>query len=284
MSNPEKLLAGKVSVITGGSMGIGRAIAKAFLDEGSHCVLAARSEQALAETVEELAAIGPQVRPFPTDVAAEEAVRSLIDFTLEEFGAIDILVNCAGIYGPIGLSTDVDIGEWWETVEINLRGTYLCTRLAVQAMIQQGTGGKIINLAGGGAASAFPRFSAYAVSKAAVVRLTETLAEETKEYGIDMNVIAPGGVNTRLLDQVMEAGEAAGKAHMERSLRQKREGGVPPERAAELAVFLASSQSDGLSGKFLSAVWDDWRSLPGRIPEVMSSDVYTLRRVTPPES
>ncbi len=108
----------------------------------------------------------------------------------------------------------------------------------------------------------------------------ETLAEETKQYGIDINVIAPGAVNTRLLDQVMEAGEAAGKVYLERSLRQKQEGGVPAELAAELAVFLASNRSDGLTGKFISAVWDDWRSLPGRIPEVMRSDIHTLRRVT----
>ncbi|MEE8346169.1 MAG: SDR family oxidoreductase [Dehalococcoidia bacterium] len=278
------LLEDKVSIITGGSMGIGRAVAKAFLDEGSHCVLAARGEPALVKTVDELVTIGPQVRLFPTDVASEQSVQSLVDFTVEEFSAVDILVNCAGILGPIGPSTDVDSGEWWETLEINLRGTYLCNRLVAHEMIRQGRGGKIINLSGGGAASPRPRFSAYAVSKAAVVRFTETLAEETKQYGIDINVIAPGAVNTRLLDQVVEAGEAAGTAHLERTLRQKKEGGVPPERAAELAVFLASSLSDGLTGKFLSAVWDDWRSLPERITEVMSSDIYTLRRVTPEES
>ncbi len=275
------LLKGKVSIITGGSMGIGRAIANAFLREGCHCVLAARGEQALAAAEEELAATGPGGKAFSADVANEKDVQSLVDFTLEEFGAVDILVNCAGILGPIGPSTNVDTDKWWETLEINLRGTFLCTQLVLRTMIQQDRRGKVINLAGGGAASPRPRFSAYAASKAAVVRLTETLAEETKQYGIDINVIAPGAVNTRLLDQVMEAGEAAGKEYLEQSLRQKQEGGVSPEVAAELAVFLASNRSDGLTGKFISAVWDDWRSLPGRIPEVMRSDIYTLRRVTP---
>ncbi len=274
------LLTGKVSIITGGSVGIGRAIAEAFLGEGCQCVLAARGEHALSEAVEKLAATGPGVKALPTDVANEKDVQSLIDFTLGEFGAVDILVNCAGILGPIGPSTDVDAGKWWETLEINLRGTFLCNQLVLRAMIQQGRRGKVINLAGGGAASPRPRFSAYAASKAAVVRLTETLAEEAKQYGIDINVIAPGAVNTRLLDQVMEAGEAAGKEQLEQSLRQKEEGGVSPEVAAELAVFLASNRSDGLTGKFISAVWDDWRSLPGQIPEVMRSDIYTLRRVT----
>lgn len=284
MSKSEMLLKGKVSIITGGSMGIGRAIAEAFLGEGCRCVLAARGEQALVEAVEKLAAIGPEVRAFATDVANEKGVQSLVDFTLEEFGAVDILVNCAGILGPIGPSTDVDAGKWWETLEINLRGTFLCNQLVMRAMIQQGRRGKVINLAGGGAATPRPRFSAYAASKTAVVRLTETLAEEAKQYGIDINVVAPGAVNTRLLDQVMEAGEAAGKEQLEKSVRQKQEGGVSPEVAAELAVFLASSQSDGLTGKFISAVWDDWRSLPGQITEVMNSDVYTLRRVIPEQS
>ena len=274
------LLTGKVSIITGGSMGIGKAIAKAFLSEGCHCVLAARGEQALAAAVEELAAIGPRVKAFSADVTSEKDVRSLVDFTLEEFSAVDILVNCAGIYGPIGPSIDVDVCKWWEALEINLRGTFLCTHSVLRAMITQGRQGKIINLAGGGAASPFPHFSGYAASKAAVGRLMETLAEETKQYGIDINVIAPGAVNTRLLDQVVAAGEAAGKEQLERSLRQEQEGGVSPELAAELAVFLASNQSDGLTGKFISAVWDDWRSLAGRIPEVMRSDIYTLRRVT----
>ena len=274
------LLTGKVSIITGGSMGIGKAIARAFLREGCQCVLAARGRQDLAAAVEELAAIGPKIKAFAADVASEKDVRSLVDFTLEEFSAVDILVNCAGIYGPIGPSIDVDVCKWWETLEINLRGTFLCTHSVLRAMITQGRQGKIINLAGGGAASPFPHFSGYAASKAAVVRLMETLAEETKQYGIDINVIAPGAVNTRLLDQVVAAGEAAGKEQLERSLRQEQEGGVSPELAAELAVFLASNQSDGLTGKFISAVWDDWRSLAGRIPEVMRSDIYTLRRVT----
>jgi len=274
------LLSGKVSIITGGSMGIGKAIAAAFLREGSSCVIIARGEDALAATVRELAAIGPPVKAFAGDVSNEQDVAELIDFALEEFGTVDVFVNCAGVLGPIGQSTEVDPGRWWKTLEVNLLGTFLCCRAALQAMVPQQKRGKIINLSGGGAAAPFPGFSAYAASKAAVVRLTETLAEEYKQYGIDINVIAPGAVNTRLLDQMLDAGEAAGPEQTQRALKQKEEGGASPELAAELAVYLASSRSDGLTGKFLSAVWDDWRSLPDRIDEVMGSDLYTLRRVT----
>lgn len=278
------LLAGKVGIVTGGSMGIGKAIASVLLREGCKCALIARSPGALTAAVKELSAVSPGVKAFPADVSSESDVRSLVDFTLSEFGAIDVLVNSAGIYGPIGPSVDVDSDKWWEAIEINLRGTFLCTQHVLRAMIKQGTRGKIINLAGGGAASPFPNFSAYATSKAAVVRLTETLAMEVKEYGIDVNVIAPGAVNTRLLDQALEAGEAAGTQYLKRARQQKQEGGTSPELAAELALFLASNKSDGLSGKFISAVWDDWRSMPDRVPEVMGSDVFTLRRVTPDQA
>jgi NAD(P)-dependent dehydrogenase (short-subunit alcohol dehydrogenase family) len=275
------LLSGKVSIITGGSMGIGRSIAATFLREGSRCVLIARGEDALTASVRELAAIGPPVKAFAGDVSKEQDVAELINFTLEEFGTLDVFVNCAGVLGPVGPSTEVDPGQWWKTLEVNLLGTFLCCRAALHTMVRQRKRGKIINLSGGGAAAPFPGFSAYAASKAAVVRLTETLAEEYKQYEIDINVIAPGAVNTRLLDQMLDAGEAAGPEQTQRALKQKEEGGASPELAAELAVYLASSRSDGLTGKFLSAVWDDWRSLPDRIDEVMGSDVFTLRRVTP---
>ena len=274
------LLSGKVSIITGGSMGIGKAIAAAFLREGSDCVLMARGENALTATVRELAAIGPPAKAFAGDVSKDQDVAELVNFTLEEFGTVDVFVNCAGVLGPIGPSTEVDPGHWWKTLEVNLLGTFLCCRAALQTMVRQRKRGKIINLSGGGAANPFPGFSAYAASKAAVVRLTETLAAEYKQYGIDINVIAPGAVNTRLLDQMLDASDAAGPEQTQRALKQKEEGGASPELAAELAVYLASSRSDGLTGKFLSAVWDDWRSLPDRIDEVMGSDIYTLRRLT----
>jgi NAD(P)-dependent dehydrogenase (short-subunit alcohol dehydrogenase family) len=141
--------------------------------------------------------------------------------------------------------------------------------------------GKIVQLSGGGATNPLPRISSYAASKAAVVRFAETLAEETRGAGIDVNCIAPGALNTRLLDQVLEAGaEAVGASFYERSLKQKETGGAPLERGADLSVFLASAESDGLSGKLLSAVWDPWEQLMEKIGD-LPQDVYTLRRIVP---
>ena len=142
--------------------------------------------------------------------------------------------------------------------------------------------GKIINLSGGGATAPLPRISAYAASKAAVVRLTETLAHELRGAGVDVNAIAPGPLNTRLLDEVLAAGPAkVGKDFYERSLKQHEQGGAPLEKGAALAAWLASADSDGISGRLFSAVWDDWPRLAERREQLAPSDIYTLRRITP---
>lgn len=277
------ILKDKVSIITGGSRGIGKAIAVAFAREGSHLVLTSRTEAELKASRQEIKELSStRIEISPTDVSKEEQVKALIDFTLEKFGAIDILVNCAGIYGPIGFITNIDSEKWIEAININLCGTFLCIKGVLPTMIKNKKG-KIINLSGGGATSPFPRFSAYSTSKAAVVRLTETLAQEVQGYNIDINAIAPGAVNTRLLDQVLQAGEAAGKDFLATAIKQKQEGGVPPEKVAELAVFLASSKSDGLSGRLISLLWDNWKEIPQHLDDIMSSDIYTLRRIIPKE-
>lgn len=271
----------KVTIVTGGSRGIGKGIAAAFAREGSHLVLSSRTESELEAVRLELQGLTTtRIELFPADVSKPEHVKGLVDFALKEFGTIDILVNSAGIYGPIGLATEVDVEQWLEAVHINLYGTFLCIRAVLPTMISRKKG-KVINLSGGGAASPLPRFSAYGASKAAVVRLTETLAGEVKEHNVDINAIAPGAVNTRLLDQVLKAGEAAGETFLAKARSQKQEGGVPPEKVAGLAVFLASSSSDGLSGRLVSLLWDKWSEIPQHLDEIMSSDIYALRRIIP---
>jgi 3-oxoacyl-[acyl-carrier protein] reductase len=127
-----------------------------------------------------------------------------------------------------------------------------------------------------------PRLSAYAASKAAVVRLTETLAEELREFSIDLNAIAPGALNTRLLDEILNAGpDAVGKEFYQKSLKQRDSGGVPPDKAARLCVYLASEISYGITGKLISAQWDPWENLHEFREQLANSDIYTLRRIVP---
>jgi 3-oxoacyl-[acyl-carrier protein] reductase len=272
-------LAGKAAVITGAGRGIGRAIALAFAREGADMLVASRTLSEVAETAEEARALGRRALALKVDVSNRDEVEGMVAQALEEFGKVDILVNNAGGYGAIGPLVDNDPEKWVQTVRINLFGSFFCARAVLPFMIRQRRG-KIINLSGGGASSPLPNFSAYAASKAAIVRLTETLAEEVKGFNIQVNAIAPGAVNTRLVDEILAAGPAAGEEMLAQTRRQKETGGVPPERAAALAVFLASEESDGLSGRLISAVWDDWQSMNGRIDQIMASELYTLRRVT----
>ncbi len=272
-------LAGKAAIITGAGRGIGRAIALAFAQEGADMLIASRTLPEVAKTAEEAQALGRRALALKVDVSNRAEAEGMVAQALEDFGRVDILVNNAGGYGSIGPLVDNDPEKWVQTVRINLFGSFFCARAVLPFMIGQRRG-KIINLSGGGASSPLPNFSAYAASKAAIVRLTETLAEEVKGFNIQVNAIAPGAVNTRLMDEVLAAGAAAGEKMLAQTHRQKETGGVPPERAAALAVFLASEESDGLSGRLISAVWDDWQSMNSCIDQIMASELYTLRRVT----
>ncbi len=270
------MLTGKVALVTGGGRGIGEAIAEAFSRAGARLVLAARTRQEVETVAARLRqASGPAIA-LACDVADPQQVERLMADAVTAFGPADVLVNSAGVYGPIGPFAETDLDGWTEAIRINLLGTVYCTRAVLPHMIRRRSG-KIINLSGGGAVGPFPRFSAYATSKAAVVRFTETVAEEVRAHNVQVNAIAPGAVNTRLLDQVLEAGERAGADFLEKSRAQQASGGTSPAVGAELALHLASSRGDGITGKLLSAVWDDWKRLGEASP--MPAALYTLRRI-----
>jgi len=270
-------------IVTGASVGLGKAIARACLREGAYVYICARDPEAIEKTREELfREIGePRVFAMQADVSDPASVDALMEAASRELPGLTGIVNNAGVQGPKGLLQDLDPIEWLRTIEINLFGTMLCCR-AILPILRRAGYGKIVNLSGGGATAPRPRMSAYAASKAAVVRLTENLAEEYSEFHIDVNAIAPGSLNTRMLDEVLAAGpEQVGERIYAESQKQKRQGGASPDRAADLCVFLLSKASDKITGKLLSAVWDPWEGLAARRADLEKSDVYTLRRVTP---
>jgi len=277
-------LRGRSAIITGGSQGLGRAIADAFVSEGADVLLCARGADALEQTCRELSVRtqdGQRVLSLAADVSQRAAAEQLAAHAVQTFGHLDILVNNAGVYGPMGCIEEVDWDQWTRAVEINLMGTVLPCRAVLPHFKRRGYG-KIINLSGGGATAPLPRISAYAASKAAVVRFTETLAEEVRANQIDVNAMAPGGLDTRLLDEVLASGpEKVGEEFYRKSLQLKEGKATPLETGAGLAVFLASPASPGLTGKLISAVWDPWATLPAKIPALATSDIYTLRRIVP---
>jgi 3-oxoacyl-[acyl-carrier protein] reductase len=280
----KKRLLGRRALITGASQGLGLAVARAFVAEGAHVMVCARSADALGQAAEELANLSAgscRVAALPADVSRPEDVAELVRLTVDRLDGLDVVVANAGIYGPMGPVEAVDWDAWKATVDVNLNGVVLVCREVLPHLKAQRSG-KIVVLSGGGATRPMPFFSAYAATKAAVVRFVESLALEVSEHGIDCNSIAPGALNTRLLDEVLAAGpERVGRAFYEASLKQKATGGDSPEQAAELCVFLASSASDGITAKLLSAKWDPWDELAERRSELAGSDLYTLRRIVP---
>ena len=273
-------MANKFALITGGSRGIGFAVAKAFVLSGADILLVARNAEELRQANESLRLLsGPgQIHVLAADVSKPAGQSVMSDFLLKNVPCVNVLINAAGVYGPIGPALNVDLHQWLDAVKVNLFGSFAVTQSVLPFMIKAGSG-KIINFAGGGDGP-FANFSAYSASKAALIRLTETVAEETREFGIDVNIIAPGPVNTRFLDQALAAGqENVGAARYQSFLKQRADGGASPDLAASLCIFLSSPACNGLTGKYISAVWDDWRNwTPEQIAEIASSDRLTLRR------
>jgi len=276
-------LKGLNALVTGGSQGLGQAIAEHYLREGANITICARSEKDLISTRTALAKQFPQqkVTAHTCDISNQEQVATLVASAVNDLGSLDILVLNAGIYGPMGPTESVDLAEWRRAIDVNLYGVLLPCREIIPLFKRAGRG-KIVILSGGGATNPMPNISAYATSKAAVVRLMETLAEELRPFKIDVNAIAPGALATRLVDQVLAAGaDKVGAAFFEKNKGWKEKGAVPLSLGASLAVYLGSNESDDITGKLLSAQWDPWAKLQEHREDLAKTDIYCLRRIVP---
>ena len=275
------ILNGRKAIVTGANRGFGLEIARRFIIAGADLALGARDADLLEQEAATLARLAPgrQMIFRHLDVTSPADCESFVKWAINELGYVDVLVNNAGLYGPMGNIETNDWEKWVEAVHINLMGSVLLAR-AVLGHMKERQRGCIIQVSGGGATNPLPGLSAYAASKAAVVRFAETLALEVKDFGISVNSIAPGALNTRLLDEVLAAGpDKVGRQFYERSLAQKRDGGVPLSKGAELAVFLVSDTARGITGRLISAVWDHWQEWPNHLDTLAESDLYTLRRI-----
>jgi NAD(P)-dependent dehydrogenase (short-subunit alcohol dehydrogenase family) len=264
-------LQNKVCLIVGATGTLGAAVAQGFSQAGARLALTGRT------TIPEAGQQAQSLR-LKLDIRSRNEVQSVLQRVREELGSLDVVVNCSGTQGPIGPAQTLDPDEWVRAIEINLFGCFYLAQGAIPIMLAQGSG-KIIFFSGGGATSARPFFSAYGAAKAAVVRLTETLAEELRDKGVHVNAIAPGAVHSRMWNEMRVAGAAGGQKLLEELKQMDRTGGVPPERAASLALFLASNRSGNLTGRLISAVYDKWEEMEPRIASIMSTEAGTLRRV-----
>jgi NAD(P)-dependent dehydrogenase (short-subunit alcohol dehydrogenase family) len=265
-------LAGRMVLVTGGSRGIGLEVSRELARRGARVAITGRDRNSLEEAVAELA--GDRHLAIPLDVSAAPQWPSAMQ-ALDSEGSLHGLVTAAGVLGPIGPLEQVEWDELNDAIAINLLGTMLALHHTLPRL--GATRGRAVTFSGGGATSPLPRYDAYAVSKAAVVRLTENVAAAG---AVEVNCVAPGFVATRIHDGTLRAGpEAVGRGYFERTRAELERGGVPAGKAAELVCFLLSDEATGISGRLLSAPWDPWRE-PAFLERLRSEPALgTLRRI-----
>lgn len=269
----------KFALITGGSRGLGAELVRRFWLEGYSLVVVARTHGVIQSTLNQFTNRRGQSATFRVcNLADSEQIASLLPFIETTIPHLDVLINNAAIQGPIGRLCENDLQAWKQTLQINLLAPVALCQGLIPLMKRPG-GASIINLSGGGATGPRANFSAYATAKAGLVRFSETIAEELKDHGVRVNCIAPGIMKTTMQHEVLERGEASGEREVSAAREVLSDGGNSMDRVADLALFLAGDASKGISGKLISAVWDNWKDWPKHLDELSKSDVYTLRRI-----
>ncbi len=264
----------QVTIVTGAGRGLGRAIAAALAQAGAAVGVVARTERQVAETVDSIKEAGGEALAVIADVSDPAAVEGAVRQVEAALGPVDLLVNNAATMGPLGPMWEADADDWWHSLEVNLRGPFLCSRAVLPGMIARRRG-RIINLATSAATVAVAHMGAYVIAKTALIRLTENLAAELVNSGVCVFAIDPGTVRTAMSQHVLES--EAGKKWLPwfpKLFDHWRD--VPAEKAAQLVLHLASGRADALSGRFLG-VADDLPKLLEQLEEVKRSSLYTLR-------
>lgn len=265
-------------VIIGATGGIGHAVARRFAMEKVNLVLVGRSKTKLSSLKNELEQY-TACDVYSVHIERYESVKKLAAIILKKYKQVDVLVNSAGVMGPAGLFHTLNFKDIKQAIDIDLLGTVHACHAFLPHMVLQRSG-SIINLSGGGATSSFLNFSPYAASKAAVVRFTETIAEEYKAYNIYINAVAPGMINTKFITDALKAGKKrVGEAYYKKLLEVKKSGGDDPALAAELIYFLADAKNT-LTGKLISAKWDPWKQWTKKDMQILNQQSsFTLRRI-----
>jgi NAD(P)-dependent dehydrogenase (short-subunit alcohol dehydrogenase family) len=251
------VLKGQVAIVTGGGRGIGRAIALRFANEGAAIIVAARSESEVRQVAAEIHAKNGKAVAVVADVSQEAGCEKIVRAAREAFGGIHILVNNAGIYGPVLPVEKITAREWDEAIAVNLRGPFLMSKLVLPEMYERGSG-SILNIASVAAKVAFQMNSPYAASKAGLIGLTHTLAAEAARKGVRVNAISPGPVPETKMSQDLGRKLATHfQADPEKLYKQMLEGilqGRPQtaEEIASAALFIVSDQSNAITGQTLN--------------------------------
>ncbi len=250
----QRMLEGQVAIVTGAGRGFGRAIAARLAAEGAAVTLTARTGAQLSAAVAEIEAAGGRALAVGGDVTNRDDVARVVSATRERFGAVTLFVNNAGIPDPFGPLWTIDPERWWEALGVHLRAPMLFLRELLPAMVEA-RAGRVIIVSAIGSRIVAPNLSAYCVSKAAQVRLTQLAAAEAREHGVSVFAIDPGFVFTALAEQTMNSPDAQrwlpGMVGRLRARRDAPDGDRDLARCAERCVELASGRYDGLSGQYM---------------------------------
>ena len=284
--------------ISGASQGLGRYLAERFWSAGYSLILTSRDLESLNNfahklsqpITDELKRITPsqKISVYACDLADSKDIDYLMKRLYSQHSSIDVLINNAAIQGPVGKTHELwgsYTESYLEAIQVNLLAPIELSSRVIPLMSKSKAskgflGGSIINISGGGATGPRANFSAYATAKAGLVRFSETLAEEVKDLGIRVNCLAPGAMKTAMMQEVLDKGvQFVGAAEFATAQKIMSEGGASMERVAELALYLASPDSTGITGKLISAMWDNWPALSGHTEEIKASDIFTLRRI-----
>jgi len=271
---PVRDLNDKCVLITGAGRGIGKRLALGFAQAGARVGLLARTQAELDLAQLEIEHSGGISMSLRADVRDYEQVLAAVQRMTIRFGPPQVLVCAAGVLGPIGALAQASPAAWREAVDTNLVGAFHACRAILPGMREQRSG-KLLLLADTGAEIGRPFFSAYAASKAALVRLAESLAEEVREDNIQVNCFNPGPAYTSLTDEILRAPGVSDHDRAE-ALQVRTTGGTAPDKQIQLALFLVSSRSNHISGKLIH-ISDDWRRLES---STLSHAIFSLRRLT----
>lgn len=262
-------------LVTGAGRGIGKRLAIGFAAQGARVGLMARSKAELDLCHLEIEHAGGSALRLRADVSDYEQVSTSVERMRVQFGAYPCVLICsAAILGPIGPFVESSPKSWQDVIQINITGVLNACRAVLPHMIARRSG-KIILLTDGGTMPARPNFAVYGASKTALVRFAESLAEEVSEHNVQINCLSPGSTYTHMTDQILAAGERAGWREIEDAEKVRITGGVAPEKQIELALFLASEQSNHISGRLIR-VQDDWKKLRDK---TVNPELYRLRRI-----
>lgn len=279
------ILKNRIALITGASRGIGKEISKKFLLNGASIIICSKNKARIEKTKKELKNLNLHksqfIKEYVVNLASEKETNLFCKEIISSYPALDILINCAGVHGPLGKLENYSMQNFRDTLEINLISPInICTHFLKE--FKNKNYGKIINFSGGGATSPLPEMNAYSLSKVALVRFTENISAELKDYNIDINAIAPGAILTDMNKSILNAGpEEVGTNYYEKLKEKFKKDSGDINIVTDLTLYLASKESDGISGKLISAIWDNWKNFDKFKDTLISTDIYNLRRILP---